>query len=157
MSNGCAYKLDESGTGIFSSNWTAGNPSFPISETETVFRNLPDVYTIIRLLGVSPLIDAYTNESAKITLISLAPTSYKTKKPIPITVIAENEDEYIAAFEEAEIYFSGSTPFEAIQELKIEIAEAYELYKAEPHLGARPKKQLAVLEDYIGKEKSANQ
>lgn len=79
--------------------------------------------------------------------------NYFTKKPINIRIEYLNNDECIAAFEEAGISFSASTATEAIRELKIELVEVYEFYKSEACLGSWPRHQLVVLEKYIGKKK----
>jgi len=77
--------------------------------------------------------------------------NYYTKKPINIRIERLNDDEYIAAFEEAGISFSSGTATEAIRELKIELIEVYEFYKSEACLGAWPRHQLDILEKYIEK------
>lgn len=79
--------------------------------------------------------------------------NYCTTKPINIGIQCLSDDEYIAAFEKAGISFSAKTVTEAIHELKIEIIEVYEFYKSESCLGSWPRRQLAVLEEYIGKKK----
>jgi hypothetical protein len=78
--------------------------------------------------------------------------NYFTKKSINIRIEYLNNDEYIAAFEEAGISFSAGTATEAIQELKIELIEVYKSYKSEACLGSWPRHQLDVLEKYIDEE-----
>lgn len=78
---------------------------------------------------------------------------FSTVKPIKINIEYLSDDEYIASFEEAGIAFSADTALDAIQEFKIEFIEVYKCYKSEPCLGRWPKKQLAILESYIGKKK----
>lgn len=79
--------------------------------------------------------------------------TYHIIRPINICVERLSDNEYIATFEEADISFSASTATEAIQELKIELIEVYELYKSETCLGSWPRHQFDVLEGYIDKKK----
>lgn len=59
------------------------------------------------------------------------------------------DDDYMASFEEAEIYVSADSATEAIQDLKSSIIDIYEILKSEKKLGPIPLKQLKVLENYV--------
>lgn len=93
--------------------------------------------------------DKYTDIEIPVFILD----GYSTIKPIKITIEYLSDDEYIAAFEEGGVAFSANSVLEAIQEFKIEFIEVYKCLKAETCLGSWPKRQLAILESYIGKKK----
>jgi hypothetical protein len=76
--------------------------------------------------------------------------NYFLKKPILLTL--ENAgDEYIAGFPEAELVTSGETEAEAIRWLETAVVSKFKRYRAERNsLGPLPRRQLKVLEQYIG-------
>lgn len=76
---------------------------------------------------------------------------YKVIKPISIVVSKEDED-YVAAFETANIAMSGETASEAIQHLRDYIAEVFDLLCSSPKLGPAMIRQLNVLEEHIVEE-----
>ena len=74
----------------------------------------------------------------------------------PITAkISYRDGEFLAEFSEAEMVTSGNTSAEAIEWLRDTIVSLYEHYNNErAALGPLPRRQLAVLEAYIGAEQS---
>ena len=84
-------------------------------------------------------------------LTSLGSKKYELKRLVSISIKELSDGEYLASFEAAGISITGDTPQDAIRLFKSELIKTYEIYKRE-QLGAGPKKQLAVLEKYIGKK-----
>ena len=83
---------------------------------------------------------------------SLPGTGYGLVKPIAVE-ISYDDGEYLAQFTEAEITTSGDSPEETIEWLRSTIVSLYELYDRErATLGPLPRRQLDVLEAYIGEE-----
>ncbi|HXW23866.1 MAG TPA: hypothetical protein VEK73_03890 [Xanthobacteraceae bacterium] len=88
----------------------------------------------------------------EIILYDLNDARYLLKAPVLATLRQDADDEYVAAFPEAELSTSGGTAREALDWLRSSIVELYELFKGEKHLGPLPARQLRVLEQYIGKK-----
>ena len=75
---------------------------------------------------------------------------YRLKLPIIINIRQINDEEWTAAFEEAELVRSGDSPSEALAWLRSSIIELYELYKKQGgKLGSLPQRQFRVLGRYI--------
>jgi predicted RNase H-like HicB family nuclease len=92
---------------------------------------------------------AYQNA---VIIDSLPGTTHRLVKPITAR-ISYKDDEFLAEFPEAEMVTSGDTSEEAIEWLKDTIVNLYELYDNErAALGPFPRRQLAVLETYIGEK-----
>ena len=102
---------------------------------------------VIRFLARSQSVN---KEHTELALYVLGHDGYRLKKPIQACVDRISGDEVIAAFPEAGISICGDSPTEAIQMLKTEIVELYEILKKEARLGPEPQRQLLVLEKYIG-------
>jgi hypothetical protein len=89
-----------------------------------------------------------------IQIDSLNDEGLVVKKPIEVELTSDG-DQIIAAFREAEIVSSGDFAVEAIDWLKDMIASAFRLYEAERQaLGPLPKRQLAILENYLGQKQN---
>ncbi len=77
---------------------------------------------------------------------------YTLRQPISIRVERQEDQEWIARFEDAHISMSGSDPEEAMQLLAEDIAGAFTSFLAEEEtLSSRLKRDLAVLRQYIRK------
>lgn len=75
---------------------------------------------------------------------------YSLLQPIPVRLEPDEDGEWVASFEEANINMSGSDPEDARQALADDIVEAFALFLAEEEtLGPGPEKQLAVLRQYL--------
>lgn len=96
--------------------------------------------------------NADSERSAWLLLLTLDPSRYYLRYPMPVSLKEKAPDEYIATFADAELSRSGDTPKEALAWLKSSIVELYELFKGEDQLGPLPERQLRVLEQYIGKK-----
>lgn len=91
---------------------------------------------------------------ANFVINSLPSPTHVLKKSIKAKIVFKN-GEYLASFSEAEIVTSGDTAEEAIQWLKQTIITLFDLYSQERNaLGPLPKRQLKVLEMYVGKEQT---
>lgn len=68
-----------------------------------------------------------------------------------ISVVVQYEDEaYVASFFDANINASGESQLEAVEELKLTITSLFHLYTSkESILGDEPKRQLAVLREFV--------
>jgi predicted RNase H-like HicB family nuclease len=75
---------------------------------------------------------------------------YSLKSPIKIKIVG-NDAEYTASFQESNIYASGDTPYEAIENLKSAILDIFEILSSEPEekLGLKAKHQLLLLQSFI--------
>jgi len=85
-------------------------------------------------------------------LASLAPSTLRLLKNIPVS-IAYNDDDYIATFFDAGISTTGDTPQEAMWNIAdLLILKFHRLSEIpECSLGSGPKRQLAVLREFISK------
>lgn len=89
---------------------------------------------------------------SKVIIDSLPGEAYTLIKPITAK-ITYGDGEFLAEFSEAEMVTSGDTLKEATEWLRDTIVSLYELYNNERAvLGPLTRRQLAVLETYIGKE-----
>lgn len=81
---------------------------------------------------------------------SFAPELYKLLKPIPVVIHADGE-EFSATFFDANISTCGDTPQEAFGNLRELILDIFDKLSSLPpaRLGPAPKKQLAILRDFI--------
>lgn len=81
---------------------------------------------------------------------SLAPEPYRLLKPIPVVMHADGE-EFSATFFDANISTCGDTPQEAFGNLRELILDIFDRLSSLPpdRLGPAPKKQLAILRDFI--------
>ena len=94
----------------------------------------------------------YLSHPRKVIIDSLPGAAYKLIKPITAK-ISYGDGEFLAEFSEAEMVTSGDTLEEATEWLRDTIVSLYELYNCErAALGPLTRRQLAVLETYIGKE-----
>ena len=89
---------------------------------------------------------------SKVIIDSLPGAAYRLVKPITVK-ISYGDAEFLAEFSEAEMVTSGDTLKEATEWLRDTIVSLYELYNNErAALGPLTRRQLAVLETYIGKK-----
>ena len=74
---------------------------------------------------------------------------------IPISVVLRpvDGDEFLASFEEADIATTGLSATDALDALKSAIVEIYEMFRGEPQLGPGPKRELTILEKYLGRQR----
>lgn len=71
------------------------------------------------------------------------------KKPILVKLEKIHDDEWVSSFEEAEIFFSGSTEEDALKELGVVLVQSYETLRSLKKMGSLLLKQQKVLEQYI--------
>ena len=75
---------------------------------------------------------------------------YILVQPIPVQLERDEEGEWTASFQVANISMSGSDPYDAQEALAEDIVAAFELYlEEEENLGPGPQQELAVLRQYI--------
>ena len=92
-----------------------------------------------------------SNRLTKITIDSLLSAEFVLKRPVNV-VLDLVDGEIVATFPEAELSRSGEYAYEAIAWLKEAIVSTYKLFDSErSNLGPLPARQLAVLENYLGK------
>lgn len=106
----------------------------------------------LRLSGPSFL---SSDKSLTTVLYSLADKDFVLRKPLYVDLDFDAYDEVTALFEPAGIAMSGSSVQDALQGLKDEFVDTYNLYKNEPNLGPEPERRLRVLEQYIEQRRHA--
>lgn len=74
------------------------------------------------------------------------------KKPILVKLEKIHDDEWIAAFDEGGIFFSGANAQEAFDAFQIELVQAYETLESLEESGSFLSDQLQVLRQYIVKK-----
>jgi hypothetical protein len=123
-----------------------GNPAFAATHDN------PVILTYV----TDSFYEADNNPGAKVLLLRVG-SKYLVRRPITVTLKEEDDNEYIACFEEARLSRSGETPQEAIDWLKSSIVTLYDaLKKKDPKkLGPLPTRQLKVLGDYLVAESAS--
>jgi hypothetical protein len=83
---------------------------------------------------------------------TFAPEPFAPLKEIRV-VVEESDGEFIASFFDANVSAGGSNPQEAVDNLKENLLSCFDYLSSLPpeKLGAGPKKQLAVLREFIGR------
>lgn len=143
---------------------TASTATLNLVENHSTLRNEPFSGALQALVEANNILGSMLANQESNWLISgvatkwnlkidiLGNEDYVLKRPIPI-IISEKDDEYVAEFPEAEIVTSGETADEALRWLKGTIVDTFELFRTERNiLGPLPRKQLRVLEGYLGKK-----
>jgi hypothetical protein len=94
-----------------------------------------------------------TRGSVIVPIQTFAPEPFELRKEIK-AVIEESEDEYIASFYDANVSAGGCTQQEALDNLKENLLSRFDYLESLPakKLGPGPKKQLAVLREFIGRQ-----
>jgi hypothetical protein len=121
-------------------------PGYPIMVDDTRETSSP----IVSTYATYSFYNADNDLGAKVLLLDVT-GKYALRRPITVTLKEENDDEYIACFEEAMLSRSGETPRQAIDWLKSSVVTLYDvLKKKDPKkLGPLPSRQLKVLGDYL--------
>ncbi|MEX0679355.1 MAG: hypothetical protein WD063_19925 [Pirellulales bacterium] len=97
----------------------------------------------------SPLDSERSSEGSVIVIASLTPAPLEVLKPIPVTVLPD-DGAFVASFFDANVNASGDTALDAFEAIKDVIGSRYRLLvKHEKELGVEPKRQLAVLREFI--------
>lgn len=96
----------------------------------------------------------HTCRHVVVPLTTLHPEPYALKHPISVVVV-DIDDEYQASFFEANLYASGDTEHEAIENLKSVVLDTFDDLSAAPdsELGPAPRKQKELLTYFIEKQK----
>lgn len=83
-------------------------------------------------------------------ITTFAPEPYELRRTLAVVVQREGEG-FVATFFDANLHASGDTEEEAFRNLKSLILDVFESLQEEPpeRLGPEPKRQLAVLEEFI--------
>ena len=86
-------------------------------------------------------------------ITTFAPEPYELRRPLLI-ILQRADQDFIAGFFDANIHASGDTEEEAFRNLKSLILDVFDSLRAESpeSLGPEPKRQLAVLEEFISKK-----
>jgi uncharacterized radical SAM superfamily protein len=109
----------------------------------------------VRISKLEREIEAIKDKLSKLGAITvpiqtLAPEDLEVIKEIPV-VVQRMDDDYIASFFDANINASGDTDAEAVTNLKDILVTVFNHLDTLPpaKLGPRPRRQLAVLRDFI--------
>lgn len=114
-----------------------------------VVKNTGDSDSLISLT-TEPTYNSYSNQRAIIAITNLDSDKYCLRKPIFVSIM-QDDAEFLASFDEAELCRSGVNEKEAIEWLQSSIVNLYDSlknYSAE-QLGPLPTRQLRVLGDYL--------
>ena len=123
--------------------FTGRGPDYIVTSTDSGPEEMESLTSAHELIFV---------DRTKAIIDSFPGTGYSLIKPIEVE-ISYDDGEYLAQFTEAEITTSGDTREETIEWLRNTIVSLYELYdKERVVLGPLPRRQLDVLETYIGEE-----
>src|ERR1700683_3622598 len=89
-----------------------------------------------------------------VPIATFAPEPFEILKEIPV-VVQPADDEFSATFFDANINTQGCNETEAVENLKELILDIFEHLGAQPakRLGPGPKRQLAVLQEFIRKRR----
>jgi predicted RNase H-like HicB family nuclease len=85
---------------------------------------------------------------------------YQVLRPIPVSIeLSPEKNGYLAGFFDANIHTQGDTQQEAFDNLRSLILDFFDDLTNEPpeNLGKEPKRQLAVLQEFIGRQPNAKQ
>lgn len=93
-----------------------------------------------------------------VPITTFAPEPYEVRKAI-MAVIEPRPDGFVAGFFDANIYASGDTEEDALRTLKGVLLDVFDTLSAESpaRLGPEPKRQLAVLREFIATKPSGAQ
>jgi hypothetical protein len=80
---------------------------------------------------------------------------FLVKKAIPVRLTKSDDDEYVASFSAANVAITGDSGTDALMLFKEHLAAVFRLLR-KSKLGPEPKKQLNLLEEYIGEEPTAS-
>lgn len=87
--------------------------------------------------------------SIVVPITTLDPEPFELVREIPV-VVTPDEDGYLATFSDADICMTGDTKEEAVENLRLFLVDIFDDLEAqESCLGPHPKRQLAVLRDFI--------
>ena len=88
-----------------------------------------------------------------VPITTFAPEPYELRRP-PLVIVQHGDEGFTASFFDANIHASGDTEEEAFRNLKSLLLDVFDSLRAESpeNLGPEPKRQLAVLEEFIGKK-----
>jgi hypothetical protein len=88
----------------------------------------------------------------RVAITSFSPEPFALVRPIEV-MVEQVDDSYVASFFDANISASGDNQQEAFDNLRSLILDTYDSLLAEPseRLGPEPRRQLAVLESFLGK------
>jgi len=109
----------------------------------------PDITPEDKTLYANVILVNHTPSSTSFPVSSLPSEEFDLLAQF-ILKIEEEEGEFLACFEEANIGMSGGTKEEAIENLLADILDTFALFsKEETNLGPGPARQLSVLRRYI--------
>jgi hypothetical protein len=88
-----------------------------------------------------------------VPITTFAPEPYELRRPL-IVLVQQEEEGFTASHFDANLHASGDTEEEAFRNLKSLVLDAFDSLCAEPpeQLGPEPKRQFAVLKEFIAKK-----
>lgn len=126
------------------------------SENRTTMQGIQDL--VVRISALENVCEMLQQRSAApliVPITTFAPEPYKARKNI-MAVIESDVEGFTAGFFDANIYASGDTEEEALRNLKDLMLDIFDSLsaKSSKQLGPHPKRQLAVLREFIAKRSS---
>lgn len=97
--------------------------------------------------AVGPVVRPYT---IAVPITTFAPEPYQLRQPL-VVLVQREEEGFTASHFDSNIHASGDTEEEAFRNLKSLVLDVFDSLCAEPleKLGPEPKRQLAVLKEFI--------
>jgi predicted RNase H-like HicB family nuclease len=136
-------------------SFSGNNPAFisleEQSSAEELVNGLELLFRVKQLeQEVEELKQAAFSQTFTIFINSLGIPNLEVKKPIPVTIEKEGEEDYIASFMDANISTGGKSEQEAVYNLQSLIADLFEMHEEETsELGPAMKIQNQVLHDVL--------
>ena len=107
--------------------------------------------SLLRLMNpTSVIVPEIENRITRTTIDDLFSPRYRVIAPIPVEIEYCADDEFIANWPAGGIAITSDSATDALQTLKVEIVEIYQIFKNERLLGPEPQRQLSLLERHLG-------
>jgi hypothetical protein len=98
-----------------------------------------------------PLQGSTSQDPLRLEISNLYDDTYELKRPMPVELRLNEEGEFVASVEGANIAMTGLFAADALRLLREHVAALYTILRGE-RLGPEPQRQLGLLEKYIGEK-----
>jgi hypothetical protein len=93
-----------------------------------------------------------SQDTLRLEISNLYDATYQLKRPIPVELRLNDEGEFVASVEGANIAMTGLFAADALRLLREHVVALYTILRGE-RLGPEPQRQLGSLEKYIGEKR----